>query len=202
MSANVQSAAICVAQGRAGTAAAVVRRNGRRPISNCVSAAFQLPARLARVAPRELRGTVVAQCPSQDPMFSGLHAKTLFHRSEIFSSARPVSRFSIPGSWLVSDLAPPLRVDIRFSDLLYLAPSIVTPHASRAPRVSRVSHFKHDNPMFYGIFKRQSQHSFFALDKKRPKECRLPAASVCRAHPVLVWLRPYGRAPFHSLARP
>jgi hypothetical protein len=41
----------------------------------------------ARVTPRELRGTVVVQCPRQNPMFSGRRAKTLFHRSGIFFRA-------------------------------------------------------------------------------------------------------------------
>jgi len=39
-------------------------------------------------APRTQRGTIVEQCPRENPMFSGLRAKTLFHRFEIFFRAR------------------------------------------------------------------------------------------------------------------
>ena len=52
--------------------------------------------------------------------------------------------------------------------------SPVPPLASRAPRVQRVSRFKRENPMCYGILKRQSRHSLFALDEKTFSQ-RMPA---------------------------
>jgi len=50
--------------------------------------ALRLKKEPSCVAPRELRGTIVAQCERQNPPFSGSRVRTLFHRSEIFLRAR------------------------------------------------------------------------------------------------------------------
>src|SRR6476646_10430842 len=52
----------------------------------------ELPWLNCRPAPRLTGGTVVEQCPRQKPTFSGLRAKTLFHRSEFFLRAPRASQ--------------------------------------------------------------------------------------------------------------